>query len=93
MPRVSKGGCAGRFGTGQGFVLFGRLHWVCSEQRCSRKMLDQLSESGMERSGKTKGSDTLGPEAEFGARLSFKRKGGELESLSVCRVRCSKFWT
>ncbi|TKC44669.1 hypothetical protein EI555_009368, partial [Monodon monoceros] len=53
---------------GQGFVLFGRLHWVCSEQRCSRKMLDQLSESGMERSGKTKGSDTLGPEAEFGAR-------------------------
>ncbi|KAB0406531.1 hypothetical protein E2I00_018711 [Balaenoptera physalus] len=46
-------------------------------------MLDQLSESGMERSGKTKGRDILGPEAEFGARLSFKRKGSELESLSV----------
>ncbi|KAJ8778446.1 hypothetical protein J1605_013633 [Eschrichtius robustus] len=47
------------------------------------EMLDQLSESGMERSGQTKGRDILGPEAEFGARLSFKRKGSELESLSV----------
>ena len=47
----------------------------------------------MERSGRIEGSDTLGLGTEFGARLSFKRKGSELESLSVVRVRCSKFWT
>lgn len=56
-------------------------------------MLDQLRKSGMERSGKIEGSDTLGLGAEFGAGRSFKRKGSELESVSVVRVRCSKFWT
>ena len=91
-PRVSEAGCAGRLGGGQGFVVFGRLHRVCSEQLCFRKMLDQLSESGMERSGRTEGSDTLELGTEFGAQLSFKRKGSEVESLSVVRVRCSKFW-
>lgn len=49
----------------QGFVLFCRLHWVCSKQRCSRKMLDQLGDSRMERSGKTEGSDTSGLPAEL----------------------------
>lgn len=75
-----RGGCAGGLAEGRG-LYFLSSPWVCSEQRCSQ-MLDQLSNSGMERSGKTEGSDTLGLGAEFGVRLSFTRKGSELESFS-----------
>jgi hypothetical protein len=46
-------------------------------------MLDQqLSVSGLEKSGKTEGSDTLALGAELGARLFLKRKVSELESVN-----------